>query len=74
VSLAQTARWLRSLGRVADGPSAPAPSIERAMRAYLSGFGRLMAVPHAAELSETPPRWSRPSMPPGSHEAAWPDA
>jgi len=74
VALAQTARWLRSLGRVADGPSAPAPSIESAMRAYPSGFGRLMAVPHAAELSETPPRWSRPSMPPGSHEAAWPDA
>ena len=37
-----------------------------------SGFGCLTAVRHAAELSETPAYWSRPSMPLGSHPPEWP--
>ena len=37
-----------------------------------SGFGRLTFVRHAANLSETPPRWSRPSVPLGTHPPAWP--
>ena len=38
-----------------------------------SGFGRLTAVRHAAVMSETPPRWDRPSVPLGTHPPAWPD-
>jgi hypothetical protein len=37
-----------------------------------SGFGRLTAVRHAARLSATPARWTRPAMPLGTHPAAWP--
>ena len=37
-----------------------------------SGFGKLTAVRHAATMSETPPRWARPSVPLGTHEPRWP--
>jgi hypothetical protein len=37
-----------------------------------SGFGRLTAVRHSAMMSETPPRWARPSVPLGTHRPAWP--
>jgi hypothetical protein len=36
-----------------------------------SGFGRLTAVRHAADMTETPPRWVRPSVPLGAHAPAW---
>jgi len=72
VSLAQTGRWLRGLGRVADGFSAPAASFEGYLEESDSGYGRLVALRHAAQFSETPARWPRPSMPPGAHPAEWP--
>jgi hypothetical protein len=37
-----------------------------------SGFGRLTTVRHAAVLEETPARWARPSVPPGTHAPEWP--
>ena len=37
-----------------------------------SGFGKLTAVRHSAVMSETPPRWARPSVPLGTHPPAWP--
>ena len=37
-----------------------------------SGFGKLTAVRHSAVMSETPPRWERPSVPLGTHPPAWP--
>ncbi|MBI5719276.1 MAG: CoA transferase [Burkholderiales bacterium] len=72
VALAGVGRWLASLGRLADGPRATWPSFEGAMEESASGFGRLVAVRHAARLSATPAKWVRPSMPPGSHPPAWP--
>ena len=73
-SLAQTGLWLRSLGRI-DGLGVKDP--ERAdvldcLEESGSGFGRLSAVRHPATLSETPARWVRPSVPLGTHPAAWP--
>lgn len=71
VSLAGVGRWLRSLGRswpVAAGRPPLAPYVET----LDSGFGRLQTLRHAAQFSATPARWRRPSMPPGSHPAAWP--
>lgn len=75
VSLAQTGRWLWTLGRLADGlkaadlaPEAVQPFLEDAS----SGFGPLRSVSHAAMLSKTPAFWSRPAMPLGSHPAHWP--
>jgi crotonobetainyl-CoA:carnitine CoA-transferase CaiB-like acyl-CoA transferase len=71
VSLARTALWLRSLGRIENGFAAPKPDFAARMEASDSGFGRLVALRHAARLSQTPPRWRRPSVPPGTDRLAW---
>lgn len=75
VSLAQTGRWLWNLGRLADGLATAdlkADAVMPHIEALASGFGTLSAVSHAAVLSKTPARWSRPAMPLGSHPAAFP--
>jgi crotonobetainyl-CoA:carnitine CoA-transferase CaiB-like acyl-CoA transferase len=75
VSLARTGHWLRGLGRVDGGLACEDPSFEDVsdrLEESESGFGRLTAVRHAAEMAETPARWARPSVPLGTHEAAWP--
>ena len=72
VSLAATGHWLRALGRVAQGFSAPKPDFEPYLETTASGFGQLTALRHAAQLSATPAGWDRPSMPPGAHPLAWP--
>jgi crotonobetainyl-CoA:carnitine CoA-transferase CaiB-like acyl-CoA transferase len=73
VSLAQTGHWLRRLGRI-DGGHCRDPGFDD-VRDRLdetpSGFGLLTAVRHAAEMSETPPHWARPSVPLGTHAPAW---
>jgi crotonobetainyl-CoA:carnitine CoA-transferase CaiB-like acyl-CoA transferase len=74
VSLAQTGTWLRRLGRI-DGVACPDLSIDDVqdrLEDSASGFGRLTAVRHSATMSETPPRWARPSVPLGTHPPAWP--
>jgi CoA-transferase family III len=72
VSLAQTGHWLRSLGRITNGLAGPKPSFEGLLESSQTGFGTLVAVRHAAQLDQTPARWSRPSMPPGTHPPVWP--
>jgi len=71
VSLAGVGRWLRGLGRVADGLAARRPEIAPWLTSEPSGFGRLVGVRHAAEFSRTPAQWRLPSMPPGTHRPAW---
>lgn len=74
VSLAQTALWLRGLGRLPDGLSAPDPGAAEVapfLEATESGFGPLRAVRHSAVLSETPARWEQPCVPHGTHKAEW---
>jgi len=74
LALAQTGAWLRRLGRI-DGVHCPDPKfadVQDCLEESVSGFGRLTAVRHAAEMSETPPHWVRPSVPLGTHPAAWP--
>jgi hypothetical protein len=75
VSLARTGLWLRELGRVEGGTNAPKPDLavlKRYLQTYDSGYGKLVAMPHAAKFSVTPAHWARPSMPPGSHPPVWP--
>ena len=72
VSLARTGNWLRGLGRVADGFAAAKPDFAPYLETTDSGFGRLSALRHAAQLSHTPTDWPRQSMPPGTHALAWP--
>ena len=74
VSLAQTARWLRSLGRTPDDLAIRDPGrddVADLLQASPSGFGSLTAVRHSASFSQTPARWLRPSVPPGSNPPAW---
>ena len=74
VSLAQTAAWLRRLGRI-DGMGCSDPKFDDVrdrLEETPSGFGRLTAVRHAAVMDETPPHWARPSVPLGTHAPAWP--
>lgn len=71
LSLAQTAHWLRSLGRVAGGLAAQPPALEPYLESVPSGFGLLRAVRHSAQLAGTPAAWTRPSVPPGHSPAHW---
>src|SRR5579863_8124183 len=74
LSLAQTGYWLRQFGRI-DGTTCPDPAIDDVhdcLEETASGFGRLTAVRHAAVMSETPPHWTRPSVPLGTHAPVWP--
>lgn len=71
VSLAQTAHWLRGLGRI-DGTQAPRPDFKALLETYDFGYGKLVTFPHAAKFSRTRTDGMRPSMPPGSHAPAWP--
>lgn len=73
VSLAQTANWLRSLGRIENNFQARNTAPEDYLESYACGFGELRAMPHAGQLSRTPTRWTRPSNPPGSDVPAWTD-
>jgi len=75
VSLAQTGHWLRGFGRVPDGLAFPDPGdkdVQDRLEENDSGFGRLTTVRHAATMSETLPRWARPSVPLGTHRPEWP--
>lgn len=75
VSLAQTGHWFWRLGRLGvTGLAAPDPSFESVtdlLETTPSGFGPMTAVRHAAHLSETPPAWTLPSVPLGTHSAEW---
>ena len=72
VSLAQTGHWLRGLGRVPGGLEVQKADFNEYLERSDSGFGVLEAVPHSAQFSETPAKWVRPSVPPGTNPAQWP--
>ena len=76
VSLAQTGGWIRGLGRVEGGLGARDLALEDVadrIDESDSAFGRLRAVRHAAELSETPARYALPAAKLGTHEPKWED-
>jgi crotonobetainyl-CoA:carnitine CoA-transferase CaiB-like acyl-CoA transferase len=75
VSLAQTAHWLTQLGQMEGGFDCPEPGeaeIEALRDAMDTPLGRLSFIRHAALLSETPARWSRPPVALGTHAPVWP--
>ncbi|MCJ0763919.1 CoA transferase [Variovorax sp. CYS-02] len=72
LSLAQTGRWIRELGRVEHGFAVAWPEAAPYLETSASGFGELVATRHSVVLSRSPARWLRPSMPPGTHAPAWP--
>jgi crotonobetainyl-CoA:carnitine CoA-transferase CaiB-like acyl-CoA transferase len=74
LSLARTGLWLRQLGRI-GGTGCHDPGladIRDCLEETASGFGRLTAVRHAADMSGTQPYWARPSVPLGTDPPVWP--
>jgi crotonobetainyl-CoA:carnitine CoA-transferase CaiB-like acyl-CoA transferase len=71
LSLARTALWLRSLGRVANGFACQKPSTAPYEYTEPSGFGQLTALTHSAQFNGQNATWALPSMPPGTHAAQW---
>jgi len=75
VSLAQTGRWLRALGRLDGGlakPDLTPADVMSFIEQTPSGFGALRGVRHAAVMSATPAFWARPAVPLGSGAPQWP--
>ena len=71
VSLAGTGRWLRGLGRVADGFALAKPDFSDRVESSQTPLGRVDAARHAVRMSATPPAWTLPTVPLGTHPPAW---
>lgn len=79
VSLSQTGVWIRRLGvagpeRIAAVQPLTPEEIDAWRIDSRSGFGGLKHLRPAVRMSATPPRWSRPVVPLGTHAPAWPSA
>jgi len=78
ISLAQVGRWLVERGQVPaadlkDVPKEFTPAeLERWTMTSDTPVGRLQHLAPVLRLSETPPRWARPTVPLGYHPPAWP--
>jgi crotonobetainyl-CoA:carnitine CoA-transferase CaiB-like acyl-CoA transferase len=78
ISLAQVGRWLVARGEVPvaqlnDVPKEFTPAeLESWSLTSDSPAGRLQHLGPVLRLSETPPRWDRPSVPLGYHAPVWP--
>jgi crotonobetainyl-CoA:carnitine CoA-transferase CaiB-like acyl-CoA transferase len=78
ISLAQTGRWLVGRGEVPDARLRDVPreltAAELARWTITSDTpaGRLHHLGPVLRMSETPPRWARPAVPLGYHQAVWP--
>jgi crotonobetainyl-CoA:carnitine CoA-transferase CaiB-like acyl-CoA transferase len=78
ISLAQTGRWLVGQGEVPEAglkdvaTEFPQADIDRWSIESDAPAGRLRHLGPTVRLSETPPRWARPSVPLGYNEPAWP--
>ena len=79
ISLAQTGRWLVGHGQVPyddakDVPTEFTPEeIGRWSMESETPVGRLQHLGPVVRLSETPPRWTRPSVPLGHNDPVWPE-
>jgi crotonobetainyl-CoA:carnitine CoA-transferase CaiB-like acyl-CoA transferase len=78
ISLAQTGRWLVGRGQVPESQLKGVPKeftadeLKRWSMSSDTPGGRLDHLGPVMRLSETPPRWARPSVPLGYHEPVWP--
>ena len=79
ISLAQTGRWLVRRGHAPDAERKDVPKefasdeLERWSTTSDTPVGRLRHLGPVVRLSETPPRWSRPSVPLGYDQPVWPE-
>src|SRR5256886_5088426 len=78
ISLAQVGRWLVGRGQVPEALLEDMPKeftsaqLDRWSMVSQTPVGRLHHLAPVLRLSETPPRWARPSVPLGHHEPGWP--
>src|SRR5215813_10397608 len=78
ISLAQTGRWLVGRGEVQEAALKDVPKeftseeLKRWSMTTDTPVGRLRHLGPTVRLSETPPRWARPSVPLGHNEPVWP--
>src|SRR5438093_1069021 len=78
ISLAQTGRWLVDRGELSGAAlkdvskEIPKVDIDRWSIESETPVGRLRHLGPTVRLSETPPRWARPSVPLGYNPAVWP--
>lgn len=79
ISLAQVGRWLLSHGEIpeADLRDVPAEFTKAEIASWSTvsdtPMGQLGHLAPVLGLSETPPRWARPSVPLGHHDPVWPE-
>ncbi len=76
VSLAQTGRWLDSLGRASSATPAQdlgPEEIRPWLHSVASPFGHVQAIAPVEQMSQTPARLDLPPVPPGTHEPVWLD-
>lgn len=74
VLLARTATWIHGLGHVGADAVVEPPTraeIESWSITRDTPWGRLGYLGPVADMSATPPGWTLPSTPPGSHPPAW---
>ena len=78
ISLAQVGRWLVERGQVPEAELKNVPKeftpaeLERWSMTSNTPVGRLQHLGPVIRLSETPPRWARPTVPLGYHPPVWP--
>src|SRR5262252_8126587 len=78
ISLAQTGRWLVGRGQVPEAQLKDVPreftpdELERWSITSDTPVGRLRHLGPVLRMSETAPRWARPSVPLGYNEPVWP--
>ncbi len=78
ISLAQAGRWLVGRGQVLEAQLKDVPQeftpeeIKRWSMTSETPVGRLQHLRPVVRLSETPPRWARPTVPLGYHDPVWP--
>jgi crotonobetainyl-CoA:carnitine CoA-transferase CaiB-like acyl-CoA transferase len=79
ISLAQTGRWLVGRGQVPEAQLKGVPKeftpdeLTRWSMTSETPVGQLGHLAPVVRLSETPPRWARPSVPLGYNEPVWPE-
>ena len=78
ISLAQVGRWLVERGQVPEAELKNVPKeftaeeLARWMMTSDTPVGQLQHLAPVVRLSETPPRWDRPTVPLGYHQPVWP--
>jgi crotonobetainyl-CoA:carnitine CoA-transferase CaiB-like acyl-CoA transferase len=74
VSLARTAMWIQSLPRTREDVSPNGIDLATLAPWWIemdTAWGRLGRLGPIARMSETPPRWALPPVPPGAHPPRW---